>query len=147
VVIDAYSRQVVGWASDARQRADLATDSLGMWRSTPALRHRAPSIHGDHGPQFTSWRFTERARRPRLLPSLGTVGDPYDNAVAESFWGTMPDRAAEQTTLEHPRRARERFFQYIEGFHTRRRCHSALGRAAPRECENTTRQQPTARHR
>ena len=75
VVLDAWSRRVVGWAIDSRQRADLATNALGM-----AIDSRAPAaggiIHGDHGTQFTSWTFTERAREAGLLPSLGTVGDP-----------------------------------------------------------------------
>lgn len=146
VVIDTYSRRVVGWAIDSRQRADLATNALGM-----AIDSRAPSpgtiIHGDHGPQFTSWTFTERARRAGLLPSLGTVGDPYDNAVVESFWGRM------QTELLNRQRWNTRvelanaIFEYIEGFHNRRRRHSALGWATPLEFENTTRQQTSAPHR
>lgn len=145
VVIDTYSRRVVGWAIDYRQRADLATNALGM-----AIDSRAPSpgtiIHGDHGPQFTSWTFTERARRAGLLPSLGTVGDPYDDAVVESFWGRM------QTELLNRQRWNTRvelanaIFEYIEGFHNRRRRHSALGWATPIEFENTARRQPTAPH-
>jgi hypothetical protein len=80
VVLDAWSRRVVGWAIDSTQRADLATNALGM-----AIDSRAPAaggiIHGDHGTQFTSWTFTERARRAGLLPSLGTIGDPYDKTL------------------------------------------------------------------
>lgn len=97
--------------------------------------------------QFTSWTFTERARRAGLLPSLGTVGDPYDNAVVESFWGRM------QTELLNRQRWNTRvelanaIFEYIEGFHNRRRRHSALGWATPLEFENTTRQQTSAPHR
>jgi len=146
VVIDTYSRRVVGWAIDSQQRADLATNALGM-----AIDSRTPSpgtiIHGDHGPQFTSWTFTERARRAGLLPSLGTVGDPYDNAVVESFWGRM------QTELLNRRRWNTRvelanaIFEYIEGFHNRRRRHSALGWATPVEFENTTHRQPSTPHR
>lgn len=146
VVIDTYSRRVVGWAIDSRQRADLATNALGM-----AIDSRRPSpgtiIHGDHGPQFTSWTFTERARRAGLLPSLGTVGDPYDNAVVESFWGRM------QTELLDRRRWNTRvelanaIFEYIEGFHNRRRRHSALGWSTPVEFESTTHQQPMTPHR
>jgi len=77
VVIDVFSRRIVGWAIDTAQRADLATNALGM-----AIDSRRPSpgtiIHGDHGVQFTSWAFTSRARNAGLLPSLGTIGDPYD---------------------------------------------------------------------
>jgi transposase InsO family protein len=114
------------WAIDSTQKADLAANALGM-----AIDSRQPSpggiIHGDHGTQFTSWAFTTRAKNAGLLPSLGTVGDPYDNAVVESFWGRM------QVELLNRRRWRTRvefanaIFEYIEGFHNRRRRHSAIG--------------------
>jgi putative transposase len=87
--------------------------------------------------QFTSWTFTERARRAGLLPSLGSVGDPYDNAVAEAFWGRM------QTELLDRQRWRTRIelanaiFEYIEGFYNRRRRHSALDWLSPVEFETT----------
>lgn len=135
VVIDVFSRRVVGWAIDSAQRADLATNALGM-----AIDSRRPSpgtvIHGDHGSQFTSWAFTARAKNAGLLPSLGTVGDPYDNAVVESFWARM------QVELLNRRRWTTRvelanaIFEYIEGFHNRRRRHGSLGWATPLEFEN-----------
>lgn len=138
VVIDAFSRRIVGWAIDSRARADLATNALGM-----AIDSRGEVaggiIHGDHGTQFTSWTFTDRARRAGLLPSLGTVGDPYDNAVAEAFWGRM------QVELLNRQRWRTRLelanaiFEYIEGFHNRQRRHSALGWNSPLEFENNHR--------
>jgi len=80
VVIDAWSRRVVGWSIDTRQRADLATTALGMAIDSRSENGSLPGtvIHGDHGTQFTSWAFTERARSAGLLPSLGSVGDPYD---------------------------------------------------------------------
>lgn len=93
--------------------------------------------------QFTSWAFTERARKAGLLPSLGTVGDPYDNAVAEAFWGRM------QTELLNRRRWNTRLelanaiFEYIEGFHNRTRRHSALGWKTPQESEQHHRLQAT----
>jgi transposase InsO family protein len=129
-VIDAYSRRVVGWAIDSRQRADLATSALAMAIET---RHETTGaiIHADHGTQFTSWTFTERARRAGLLPSLGAVGAPYDNAIAEAFWGRM------QTELLNRKRWSTRvelagaIFEYIEGFHNRTRRHSALGWQTP----------------
>jgi putative transposase len=137
VVLDAWSRRVVGWAIDSSQRADLATSALGM-----AIDSRGPAaggiIHGDHGTQFTSWTFTERARKAGLLPSLGSIGDPYDNAVAESFWGRL------QTELLNRQRWNTRvelanaIFEYIEGFHNRRRRHSALGWQTPIEFETTS---------
>jgi putative transposase len=135
VVIDAFSRRVVGWAIDSRARADLATNALGM-----AIDSRGEVaggiIHGDHGTQFTSWTFTDRARRAGLLPSLGTVGDPYDNAVAEAFWARMQvellDRRRWRTRIE----LANAIFEYIEGFHNRQRRHSAIGWTTPLEFEN-----------
>jgi transposase InsO family protein/transposase-like protein len=133
VVLDAWSRRVVGWAIDSAQRADLATSALGM-----AIDSRDAAggiIHGDHGTQFTSWTFTERARKAGLLPSLGSVGDPYD-AMIESFWGRM------QTELLNRQRWNTRIelanasFEYIEGFHNRRRRHSTLGWQAPIDFES-----------
>lgn len=93
VVIDTWSRRVVGWSIDTRQRADLATAAIGMAIDSRGNNGTLPGtvIYGDHGTQFTSWSFTERARNAGLSPSLGTVGDPYDNPVVESFWGGMPD--------------------------------------------------------
>ncbi|GAA4301697.1 hypothetical protein GCM10023178_07410 [Actinomadura luteofluorescens] len=139
VVLDAYSRRVVGWAIDSRQRADLATSALGMAIDSRGTAGQIPDtiIHADHGTQFTSWTFTERARRAGLLPSLGTVGDPYDNAVAESFWARM------QTELLDRQRWRTRvelanaIFEYIEGFYNRRRRHSALDYMSPIQFEST----------
>lgn len=139
VVFDAFSRRVVGWAIDTRARADLATNVLGI-----AIDSRGDVegsiIHADHGTQSTSWTFTDRARRAGLLPSLGTVGDPYDNAAAEAFWGRM------QAELLNRKRWRTRvelsnaIFEYIEGTHNRQRRHSALDWAAPVEFENNHRQ-------
>jgi putative transposase len=125
VVLDAFSRRVVGWAIDSRAGADLATSALSI-----AIRTREPNagavIHSDHGPQFTSWTFTQRTQAVGLLPSLGSVGDPYDNAVFKSFWGRMQvellNRQRWNTRIE-PANA---MFEYMEGFHNPRRRHSYL---------------------
>jgi transposase InsO family protein len=104
-----------------------------------AIRNREPDpgliIHSDHGVQFTSWIFTERARASGLVASMGSIGDCYDNAVIESFWGRM------QTELLNRRRWRTRLelanaiFEYLEIFHNRRRRHSALGMLTPIQYE------------
>ncbi|GAA2899833.1 hypothetical protein GCM10020220_106630 [Nonomuraea rubra] len=81
VVLDAYSRRVVGWSIDSTQTATLVTSALGM-----AIDNRTPPagtiIHSD---QFGSWAFTQRAKDSGLLPSMGSVGDCFDNAMMESF--------------------------------------------------------------
>ena len=137
VVLDAFSRRVVGWSIDSTQTAALTTNALSM-----AITNRQPLtdsglvIHSDHGTQFTSWAFTRRAQQSGLLPSMGSVGDCFDNAVIESFWGRM------QTELLNRQRWRTRvelanaMFEYLEIFHNRQRRHSALGMLTPIEYEN-----------
>jgi transposase InsO family protein len=136
VVLDVHSRRVVGWSIDSSQTAALATNALSM-----AITNRRPAadtgtvIHSDHGVQFTSWAFTRRAQESGLVPSMGSIGDCYDNAVIESFWGRV------QTELLNRRRWKTRIelanalFEYLEMFHNRRRRHSALGMLTPIEYE------------
>ncbi|WP_433304713.1 transposase [Actinoplanes sp. CA-030573] len=103
-------------------------------------RTDATVIHSDRGVQFTSWAFTERARASGLVPSMGTIGDCYDNGMIESFWGRM------QTELLNRKRWKTRIelanaiFDYLEIFHNRQRRHSSLGMLTPIEYErlNTT---------
>jgi transposase InsO family protein/transposase-like protein len=146
VVLDAFSRRVVGWALDSRQRADLATNALGMAIDSRGAVDGA-IIHGDHGTQFTSWSFTQRARSAGLLPSLGTVGDPYDNAVVESFWARMQVELLNRKRWNTRVELANAIFEYIEGFHNRRRRHSALGWQAPLDFENNHHRQPASPHR
>ena len=135
VVLDVCSRRVVGWSIDSSPTAALPTFALGMAIDT----RRPPAgaiIHSDHGVQFGSWAFTTRAQQSGLVPSMGSVGDCYDNAVIESFWSRMQvellDRRRWRTRLE----LANAMFDYLEIFHNRRRRHSALGWLTPIEFEN-----------
>jgi transposase InsO family protein len=148
VVLDTFSRRVVGWSIDSTPTAALATNALAM-----AIENRRPGngvvVHADHGVQFTSWAFTHRLRTSGLLPSMGSVGDCYDNALVEAFWGRM------QTELLNRRRWNTRvelanaIFDDIEIFHNRQRRHSSIGMLTPIEDENrhtaTARPLPTTR--
>ncbi|GCE76344.1 transposase [Cellulomonas biazotea] len=135
VVLDVCSRRVVGWSIDASPTAALVTNALGM-----AIDSRRPPagtiIHSDHGVQFGSWAFTTRAKQSGLVPSMGSIGDFYVNAVIESFWSRMQvellDRHRWRTRLE----LANAIFDYLEIFHNRRRRHSALGWLTPVEFEN-----------
>jgi len=137
VVLDAFSRRVVGWSIDSAPTSALVTNALGM-----AIANRAPAggtlIHSDHGTQFTSWAFTRRALDSGLVPSMGSIGDCYDNAVIESFWARMQvellDRQRWSTRIE----LANAIFEYLEIFHNRRRRHSALGMLTPIEYEMMT---------
>ena len=135
-ILDVFSRRVVGWSIDSHQATPLVTNALGMAIANRDRDAQAETvIHSDHGTQFTSWAFTERAKQSGLLPSMGTVGDCYDNAVIESFWGRM------QTELLNRKRWNTRLelanaiFEYLEIFHNRQRRHSALGWMTPVEYE------------
>jgi putative transposase len=132
-VLDAFSRRVVGWSIDSAPTAALVTNALGM-----AIGNRKPDgtlIHSDHGTQFTSWAFTRRALDSGLVPSMGSIGDCFDNAVIESFWARMQvellDRQRWRTRLE----LANAIFEYLEIFHNRKRRHSALRMRSPVEFE------------
>jgi putative transposase len=144
VLLDVHSRRVVGWSIDSSQTAALATNALGMAISNRSPLPSGTVIHSDHGVQYTSWAFTRRAKESGLVPSMGSIGDCYDNAVIESFWGRV------QTELLNRRRWRTRIelanalFEYFEIFHNRRRRHSALGMLTPTEYELLAKIDPVA---
>jgi putative transposase len=135
VVLDVYSRRVVGWSIDASPTAALVTNALGM-----AIDSRRPAagaiIHSDQGVQLGSWAFTDRAKASGLVPSMGSVGDCFDNSMIEAFWSRMQvellDRQSWRTRIE----LANAIFEYLEIWHNRRRRHSALGWLSPLEFEN-----------
>ncbi len=134
VVLDVYSRRVVGWSIDSAPTAALVTNALGM-----AIDARRPTastvIHSDQGAQYGSWAFTRRAQEAGLLPSMGAVGTCFDNALMESFWSRVQvellDRQVWSTRLE----LATALFEYLEIFHNRQRRHSSLGMLTPTEFE------------
>ncbi len=142
-VLDTFSRRIVGWSIDAHPTAALVTNALGM-----AIEQRKPPegstvIHSDQGTQFTSWTFTQRAIDSGLVPSMGSVGNCYDNAMIESFWSRMQvellDRKRWNTRVE----LANAIFEYLEIFHNRQRRHSSLGMLTPVEYESQN-SSPTA---
>ena len=135
VVLDMCSRKVVGWAIDRRCEAAMVNDALVK---ASGARPTSPStvIHSDHGSQFTSWAFTENVRKLGLVSSMGTVGDCYDNAPMESFWGSMQiellNRQRWRTHLELALAIAD----WIDHFYDPARRHSALGYLTPNEFED-----------
>ena len=137
VVLDSFSRRVVGWSIDATPTAALVTSALGM-----AIQTRTPPagavIHSDQGVQFASWAFTQRAKDSGLVPSMGSVGDCYDNAMIEAFWSRMQvellDRHRWKTRVE----LANAIFEYLEIFHNRQRRHSSLGMLTPIQFEQAS---------
>jgi transposase InsO family protein len=111
------------------------TNALGM-----AIESREPPagaiIHSDRGVQFGSWAFTDRAQASGLVPSMGSIGDCYDNSMIESFWSRMQvellDRRRWTTRIE----LANAIFEYLEVWHNRQRRHSRLDMLTPIEFEN-----------
>ena len=135
VVLDAYSRRVVGWSIDGNATAALVSNALGMAIEQRNPRDGETVIHRDQGTQFTSWAFTQRAVDSGLLPSMGAVGDCYDNAMIESFWSRMQVELLDRKRWETRVELANAIFEYLEIFHNRKRRHSALGMLTPIEYE------------
>jgi putative transposase len=136
VVLDAWSRRVVGWSIADHLRSELVVDALQMalWRRRPP---EGGIVHSDHGTQYTSWAFGRRLRAAGLLGSMGTVGDAYDNAVAESFFATLQRELLDRhhwTTRQHLASA---IFEWIEAFYNPTRRHSSNGMLSPVDYEQT----------
>ena len=134
VVLDAHSRKIVGWSIDSHQASSLVTNALSM-----AITNRTPPtgtvIHSDHGTQFTSWAFSERVRQAGLVPSMGSVGDAYDNAVIEAFWARLQTELLNRKKWKMRIELSTALFDYLEIFHNRNRRHSSLGMLTPVEYE------------
>jgi putative transposase len=130
VVLDARSRRVVGWSLDRRPTAAMVNSALGM-----ALDGRRPRpgtlVHSDHGSQYTSWTFSQRVRSAELAHSLGTVGDAFDNAAVESFWGRMQTELLDTKKWNTRVELSAAIFDWIEVFYNRTRRHSSLGMLSP----------------
>jgi putative transposase len=138
VVLDAYSRRVVGWSIADHIRSELVVDALQMaiWRRQPPDQQTI--AHSDHGSQYTSWAFGRRVRGAGLLGSMGTIGDCFDNSVAESFFGTLQLELLD----EHHWHTREQLalaiFDWIETWYNPRRRHSYTNMLSPIDYETAT---------
>ena len=143
VVLDVFSRRVVGWAMAEHLRTELVLDALAMalWnrRPAPGLVH-----HSDHGCQYTSLAFGRRCRQSGIAVSMGSVGDCYDNALVESFFATLECELIARSRWRTRSEARMAVFDYIEGFYNPRRRHSALAYLSPAEYERRQPSQTTA---
>ena len=129
VVLDAWSRRVVGWAMATHLRTELVLEALNM-----ALAQRRPANvihHSDQGCQYTSLAFGRRCDAMGVRPSMGSVGDAYDNAMCESFFATLECELLDRQRFETQAAARLAVFEYIEGWYNPHRRHSALAYHSP----------------
>jgi len=136
VVLDAFSRRIVGWAMGNTLKAQLVLDALNM-----ALGQRKPSgviHHSDQGSQYTSIAFGLRCKEAGVRPSMGSVGDAYDNAMCESFFATLECELLDRRKFKTKAEARMAIFEFIEGWYNPARRHSALGYQSPINFERST---------
>ena len=129
VVLDVFSRRVVSWSMSTTLHTTVVLDALSM-----ALTMRRPKgviHHSDQGSQYTSIEFGKRCRQAGVRPSMGSIGDCYDNAMAESFFATLECELLARTRFRTHAEARIAVFEFIEGFYNPQRRHSSLGYLSP----------------
>ena len=134
VFIDIYSRKVTGWAMDTRIRDTLVLAALNQ-----AIGREHPEegllVHTDRGAQYTSQRFQAVLMRYGFRQSMSRKGNPYDNAIMESFYRTLKRELVQDAGYDNPEQARQEIFQYIELYYNTKRIHSALGWLSPTQFE------------
>ena len=133
IVLDAFSRRIVGWSMALTLHTQPVLDALNM-----ALMTRRPEDvihHSDHGSQYTSIAFGKRCREAGVRPSMGSVGDAYDNAMCESFFATLECELLDRRRFRSQAEARMAVFEFIEGFYNPTRRHSSIGYLSPIEYE------------
>lgn len=129
IVLDVFSRRIVGWAMDNHLRTELV---LAAIERASAQRHPQQVIHhSDHGCQYTSIAFGKRCNELGIRPSMGTIGDCFDNAMAESFFASLECELLDRHHFRTQQQAKTAVFEYIEGFYNPHRLHSSLGYLSP----------------
>jgi putative transposase len=129
IVLDVFSRKVVGWAMQNTLHTELMLAAIDM-----AITIRRPQRvihHSDHGCQYTSYAFGKRCQEAGIMPSMGTVGDAYDNAMAESFFATLEREVLSRRRFKSQAEAKMAIFDWLEGWYNPHRRHSALGYRSP----------------
>ena len=134
IVIDLYSRMVVGWSMESRITAELTLSALSM-----SVAHRKPReglvFHSDRGVQYAAESFRDRLNKLHMIQSMSRKGDCWDNACAESFFATLKTEEVFHRSYQTREEARNSIFEYIEVFYNRRRRHSFLDFFSPMEFE------------
>ena len=135
IVLDAFSRIVVGWSIADHMRSELVVDALQMaiWRRRP--EPGSTIAHSDHGSTYTSWAFGRRLRGAGLLGSMGSVGDCFDNSVAESFFGTLQLELLDEHHWESRQQLALAIFEWIEAWYNPKRRHSYCNMLSPVDYE------------
>ena len=134
-VLDVYGRRIVGWSIADHLRAELVVDALEMarWRRRPAAGQTV--LHSDRGTQYTSWAFGHRLRDAGLLGSMGRVGSAYDNAMMESFFGTLQRELLDRRRWATRKELATAIFEWIEAWYNPRRRHTSIDNLSPVDYE------------
>lgn len=129
IVLDVFSRRIVGWSMATYLKTQLVLDALEM----AAMQRKPEGVihHSDHGTQYTSIAFGKRCGEMGVRPSMGSVGDAYDNAMAESFFATLECELLNRRRFKTQTEARLAIFRFIEGWYNPHRRHSSLGNISP----------------
>lgn len=137
VIIDLYSRQVIGWSMSDRNNTKLVIDTLDMaiWRRNSI---KGAIVHSDQGSTYASRDYQKMLDEHKLIPSMSRKGECHDNAVAESFFGSLKNELVEHEDYRTKAEAKQSLFQYIEVFYNRQRRHSYLGYVSPAEFERAS---------
>jgi putative transposase len=133
VVMDAWSRRIIGWSMANHLRTELVIDALQM-----AIEQRRPEgviHHSDQGSQSTSLAFGKRCREANVRLSMGSVGDCYDNALCESFFATLECELLDRHSFRSRQQAGRAVFEFIEGWYNPHRRHSSIGQISPAKYE------------
>ena len=131
--MDAWSRRIVGWSMANHLRTELVIDALQM-----AVEQRKPEgviHHSDQGSQYTSLAFGKRCRQAKVRPSMGSIGDCYDNALCESFFATLECELLDRQSFRSRGEAGRAVFEFIEGWYNPHRRHSSIGQVSPMRYE------------
>jgi len=138
VILDAYSRKVVGWAMADHLRASLALDALEMAMANRSVIAGGLVHHSDRGVQYACGDYIQRLEAAGVQPSMSRAGCPYDNAMAESFMKTLKHEEVDASDYRDLDHAKSAIGDFIEGVYNRQRLHSALAYQSPMEFEGDT---------
>lgn len=138
IVLDVFSRRIVGWAMATHLKTELVLDALETAFAQRKPTGEGVTHHSDHGCQYTSLAFGKRCGEMGVRPSMGSVGDAYDNAMAESFFATLECELLNRRRFKTHVEARHAIFRYIEGWYNPHRRHSSLGNISPVSYEKLT---------
>jgi putative transposase len=143
-VQDVFSRRIIGWSMRDDLKAELVLDALGMAISSRGPTTAGVVAHSDHGSQYTSLVYGAYAKQSGIDLSMGSVGDPWDNALAETFFASLEKELLGRERFATREHARMRTFWYIECFYNARRRHSSLDYLSPTEYEQRHQQEAIA---